>query len=1164
MAKASPKTRLKILIKTSLPVFGYELAAALEAKKVGTISVEVDDEVDSFELRHKPSLAASKVAEFLKILAPFQPELISADEELKDADVELSISDEGWLPGRNVTLFCDSDNFAHTLKETLTGLGMTVVDDNRWALDEDVLLYKEAPVFGRQLIRWILLREGIELKPREQDAWETSIGIVARDPAEAGKPWRERARIRIRCDDNDAGETLLEQLTEQGYQCHPLEKLPKAEADTAEIKFICGALNETRASADFARVHVLLQDLVGEQKINAQRYPIRVDTTSRDLDATILLPLKACRGRKKRPYGGPEPKRFRVTILSDNSEGCEGLKKRLNDAGFDQIEVQAQPSILNEEKPEPGAPLKLTEKRLDGYKVTWGAAGNYPEVATAICEAIKAEMKATGVEEAFTLQVGPPGNDADSTVEIYFPMEGRDDGRLMKARVDPSRFNVKLHSSNPDDWGDLAAELSTWGFGNFEVVPMKSGPSDIHHGGAPKELLDRLVAFIHDRTGINLGTSKVWDDTDADVFFFLPQRKPTGQPSEGSKAPGAGWRGSEQRRLAVAKLESYGRTLTSVDLSGRGRTANEATFRKLVTTLSKMKRRNVIIVGHPGTGKTALVYELARRMQAADPSLPERLRDLDIFELSPTFLRSGAMFVGQYEQRVAELLKVLQANPKIILFIDEIHSMFQSGRHERTPYTDAQESFKGALARGDITVIGCTTYGEYRHSIEPDEAMARRFEIIRLEPPTTEDTLAILAARKPRLEEHYAPLRISDAMLKRTVELTEEHLPSRFQPDKSIQLLDQACALCVTSEPPLPEITEESLYQSLEASTGNKLVRAQALTREEVSRRLRERVVGQDAVLEQIAQAFVAGMGAWHDRKGPRGVFLFAGPTGVGKTETALALAEILGGGHDALIRIDCNTLQGGGGARPATSQLLGVAAGFIGYVRGQGGLLSRIRDRPESVVLFDEFEKADRSVGELLLQVIDHGRVEDVDGNLLDFRRAFLVFTTNAGTSYDAPGRFGFAAAQKDAAAGPRVDLEALKAELRDRVGLGEEFLGRITHFFAFQGLGPDVIDRILRIQIEQLGDLARTRGFEMEWSPELVGYLTAQWQPRFGVRHLTAILRNRISEQLGVAEAQGELRGIKRIRLRRMAPVAGQAPMPTGTAIRQREGDVLVIDVA
>ena len=344
---------------------------------------------------------------------------------------------------------------------------------------------------------------------------------------------------------------------------------------------------------------------------------------------------------------------------------------------------------------------------------------------------------------------------------------------------------------------------------------------------------------------------------------------------------------------------------------------------------------------------------------------------------------------------------------------------------------------------------------------------------------------------------------------------------------------------------------------------GHSVVRRQRLAVDDVVRLLTDRIVGQDRVVQQIAEAFVAGLSDWSRSRGPRSVFLFGGPTGVGKTETARRLAEILGGTKESLIRIDCNTLQGSGfDSGPAISQLLGVPPGYLGYARGQGGLLARIRDFPECVVLFDEFEKADPGVGKVLLQIIDDGRVEDVDGNLLDFRRSFIVFTTNAGCAYDTPSSLGFLSG-KQAVESPTVETEAMFNQLCT-IGLGEEFFGRIEYICLFSALDSSAIQRVIQLQLESLRADAEEKGLQLDWDHGVVLKLGQQWKPRFGVRALQGILRNQIYTQLGIAESQGEMEGVTRVRLEYRDQIASGTTSSSLAVARLRVGDVLVIAFA
>lgn len=637
----------------------------------------------------------------------------------------------------------------------------------------------------------------------------------------------------------------------------------------------------------------------------------------------------------------------------------------------------------------------------------------------------------------------------------------------------------------------------------------------------------------------------------------------TDRPPSSSFPRPWGWRGSDKRAEILQELNDFGRMLTDGAPPKERLIGMEEQIQAILRALVKRKQRSALIIGPPGTGKTALVRELARRFLEGHPSIPKRLGDHDIFELSPTFLRSGASLVGEYDERVTKLIRILTDNPKVILFVDEVHGLLQSGIHERGNFTDANEAFKQSLSQGDFSLLGATTTSEFRYYLEPDRALVQRFSMVKIHPPPPAVTLEILSGRKAEIQDFYG-VEIPDQILQEAVDATEEYLPTRAQPRKSIQLLDEACAYCVTRTPPLELVTRNAVWEALEATVGHEVVREGTFTENGLHTRLSEKIVGQAETLRSVSRAFVSGLGGWvREREAPRGVFFFGGPTGVGKTETALLLSEILGGGREALVRVDCNTLQPSGtDSGQAVHVLLGPPPGYVGYVRGKGGLLSRIRDEPESIVLFDEIEKADPGVGEILLQIMDSGRCEDTDGNLLDFRRSFLIFTTNAGSSYGNSNAIGFDPNARNQH--PATDPEAMKDEIR-RMGLGEEFIGRISHFFIFRGLAHEAVFSILERQLDRIQDMAEMRGFDLRWDGEILQHLSAQWQPRFGVRHLLAILRNRIIEQLSVADAQGELKGVREIHLEVLArgPHGDMTPSP-GSASRRRVGETFFIALA
>ncbi len=636
--------------------------------------------------------------------------------------------------------------------------------------------------------------------------------------------------------------------------------------------------------------------------------------------------------------------------------------------------------------------------------------------------------------------------------------------------------------------------------------------------------------------------------------------------------PGAAWRGSAERTQVLDRLTPWGRVLTTDGVPVKGGMRMDRYLSSLQKNLMKMRRPSALIIGQPGTGKTALVYEFARLITQRDPKITPVLLDRDVFELSVSLFRAGAGIVGEYEKRVGELIRTIEEHPQIILFIDEIHSMLQSGIHESGPFTQGDQAFKQAIGRGGFSLIGATTIAEYSHYIQPDGALARRFGLLRIEPPTPEEALRILQGRAGQFRDHYAPVRISDEILARTVALSEGLLLTRFQPDKSLDVLDEACAICVTHEPPLAEVTEAVLMEAIEDETGHSVIVPGTLTAELVADRLHGAILGQDQAIQAIARGFVAGLSHdWLQHDGPRRIFFFCGPTGTGKTETARRLATILGGGREAMIRVDCNTLMGGGAEDPGPiiNRLLGVPRGYIGYARGEGGLLSKIREMPEAVVLFDEIEKASPHIGKLLLQILDEGKVQDVDGNLLDFRRSFIVFTTNAGCRYGQAGGiplgFGFRdpSVPDTMEAVPTVTVDAVKEELR-AAGYGEEFFGRQIDFIMFEGMAKDVIEQVLHRQLDDLALTAAERGYQLTWTDDVFDHLLREWTPRVGARWVFNMLRNRVEEQLALAEAEGELTGITRIELRLLSARGEPDLTEIGRARRQRDGDVLTVFIA
>ena len=598
--------------------------------------------------------------------------------------------------------------------------------------------------------------------------------------------------------------------------------------------------------------------------------------------------------------------------------------------------------------------------------------------------------------------------------------------------------------------------------------------------------------------------------------------------------------------VARALLERYGRLLEESGPPHPSLAPAEPVLVQLVQTLGQRKHRSAIVVGPAGSGKTSVVHELARRMVGRHPSIPMTLWDRRVFALQPHLLRSGADRAGELDQRIRSLAAVLSVNPRLILFVDDIPTLFLRGP------ADAFQELWQEIVAGRIACIGCATPTEYRQHIEASDILAQGFAKIRLDSPTSEQTTQILSLRKADIESHYG-VTIPAELLAKTVALVECWLPASHQPRGAIDFLELAANEVRCAVPPGLGLTESFLTEVLERKIGIPILHAARLTAGDVFKALSAKIAGQTEPLRELSDAFVAKLGSFHSERGPRGVFLFAGPTGIGKTQAALELARILGAGRDCLVRINANTLEGSGyDLGPATAELFGPPPGYTGYVRGQGAALGRVREFPESIVLFDEIEKAPPGVANLLLQILDEGRTQDMDGQVLDFRHSFIVFTTNVGNGGHGVHPIGLSAGDNVSRAGSEQDrvFSALH-----QMGFSDEFLGRIDRTFVFAPLGQDAIREIFMLRLADIkAELAR-RGLELDVPPGLEDHVVSDWAPRFGARHVTHRFERELSDQLSLAESEKQLSNIRRVRL---AVSSGQGKR------RTIDGDALVIEIS
>lgn len=624
-------------------------------------------------------------------------------------------------------------------------------------------------------------------------------------------------------------------------------------------------------------------------------------------------------------------------------------------------------------------------------------------------------------------------------------------------------------------------------------------------------------------------------------------------------------------------LDKYSTDLTKAAKDGKldpvvGR---EHEIQRVLEIIGRRKKNNPILIGEPGVGKSAIVEGLAQLIvkQQTSPALfNKRIVSVDL-----TAMVAGSKYRGQFEERIKGLITELENNPDIIIFIDEIHTLIGAGGGSGT--MDAANILKPALARGTVQCIGATTFKEYANSIEKDGALERRFQKVIVEPTTTEQTLAILRNIKDRYEEHHG-VTFSDEALEACVKLTERYVTDRFFPDKAIDVMDEVGSKLRLANIKVPDYIldlqneiEEVAAKKLEAvgnqnfelaasyrdkglSLEKKLdlmhkkwqsgdcteripvtesdvadvvskmsgVPVQRMAEEEGARLknmsavLKKSVIAQDDAIEKMVKAIQRNRIGLRDPNHPIGAFMFLGPTGVGKTYLAKKLAEELFGSKDALIRVDMSEYS----ESFNTSRLLGAPPGYVGYDEG-GQLTERVRRKPYSIVLLDEIEKAHDKVYNMLLQVLDEGRLTDGNGRLIDFRNTVIIMTSNAGTRQlkEFGSGIGFNAGGLTKSVMDEKDKEYARSIIQKSLSkqFSPEFLNRLDEIITFNQLDIDAIKRIIDIELRGLFGRVHDMGYEIQITDkakELVA--TKGYDVQFGARPLKRAIQTYIED--GVCE--------------------------------------------
>lgn len=625
--------------------------------------------------------------------------------------------------------------------------------------------------------------------------------------------------------------------------------------------------------------------------------------------------------------------------------------------------------------------------------------------------------------------------------------------------------------------------------------------------------------------------------------------------------------------LETPTLDQFGRDLTAFARDGKvdpviGR---DKEIERVIQVLSRRTKNNPCLIGEPGVGKTAICEGLAQKI--VEGNVPEILKDKRVVSLDLSSMVAGAKYRGEFEDRLKKAIEEIRNAGNVIMFIDELHTIVGAGAAEGA--IDAANILKPLLARGEIQIIGATTLDEYRKYIEKDAALERRFQPITVGEPTQEEAIEILKGIRDKYEAHHK-VKITDKAIEAAVRLSTRYITDRFLPDKAIDLIDEASSkvrlTCFTAPNELKELErkiedihkmkedaiisqeferaatlrdeenklKEELESKREAWKMENSINTQVVTEEEIasvvaawtgvpvsrlaqeeSERLKnleaelhKRVIGQEEAVKAVARAIRRGRVGLKDPKRPVGSFIFSGPTGVGKTELSKALAEALFGDESQMVRIDMSEYM----EKHSVSRLVGSPPGYVGYDEG-GQLTEKVRRKPYSVVLFDEIEKAHPDVFNMLLQVLDDGRLTDASGRVVDFRNTVIIMTSNVGgRNIVEPKRLGFGTYEEDAARDYQDMKKNVMTELKKT--FRPEFLNRVDEIIVFHPLSQDEIKEIASLMLAQTAKRLEENNIRVTFSDDVRDYLAEKgYDKTYGARPLRRTIQEEIEDKLAEA---------------------------------------------